>query len=404
MRIVFVNLHANEMLLKTMSKYVFKQSCAIKHKYLLDYLIKHPEYEVCTYINDRGFSLMHNGNDLLLKWLQIFKYMEHKFVLNKNGIDAKKISIIKDVKDIKKDDIIILYRHHGEQLRHMNENNSFKVVSMIHFWGSRDEAKMIKQAEIDCMMNESNLETNSEIFRRYYDYKGPWIVQPFVFEKRFQNKIEFSKRNNRAFAVGTITYKEAPDFIEVYGDSCDQPSRKQIKDNPEYLEGCVDCYSSDYNEDSTTKKYNNSGNGLVEFCKKLYNRFHTGQQKKYYSFNMVDKFNEYKMCIVGEEILGVPGIGFVEGMACGCAYIGLKSQMYSDYGMQAGVHYIGYDGSLEDLKRVIQYYQMDEHQEELERIAKTGCEYVRTHFNGDAVAKKLMRDLIREQEKWLESK
>ena len=110
------------------------------------------------------------------------------------------------------------------------------------------------------------------------------------------------------------------------------------------------------------------------------------------------------MCIVGEEILGVPGIGFVEGMACGCAYIGLESQVYSDYGMQAGVHYIGYDGSLEDLKRVIQYYQMDEHQAELEKIAKTGCEYARTHFNGDAVAEKLIHDLIKEQEKWIKNK
>lgn len=55
MRIVFINLHGNEMLVKTMSKYVFKQSCAIKHRYLLEYLLSHPEYEICSYVNDRGF-------------------------------------------------------------------------------------------------------------------------------------------------------------------------------------------------------------------------------------------------------------------------------------------------------------------------------------------------------------
>lgn len=349
------------------------------------------------------FSLMHDGSNVVLSILNMFRFIEHKIILKKNEIDSKKISIIKKISDIKKDDIVIIYRHHSEQLMKLEKIEGFKVLSMIHFWGNRLEAEKIQNAKICCMMNESNLEANSEIFRRYYDYKGPWIVHPFVFEKRFKNKTEFSKRKNLAFAVGTITYKEVPDFIEVYGDSCDQPSRKQIKDNPEYLEGCVDCYSSDYNEDSASKKYNSSDHSLVRFYKKLYNRFHTGQQKKYYSFNMVDKFNEYKMCIVGEEILGVPGIGFVEGMACGCAYIGLESQMYSDYGMQAGVHYIGYDGSLEDLKRVIQYYQKDEHQEELEKIANTGYHYVRTHFNGDAVAEKLIRDLMKEQKKWLEN-
>ena len=40
-RIVFVNLHGNEMLVKTMNKIVFKQSVAIKHQYLLQYLAKY---------------------------------------------------------------------------------------------------------------------------------------------------------------------------------------------------------------------------------------------------------------------------------------------------------------------------------------------------------------------------
>ena len=104
---------------------------------------------------------------------------------------------------------------------------------------------------------------------------------------------------------------------------------------------------------------------------------------------MVESFNNYKMCIVGEEILGIPGIGFVEGMACGCAYIGIDSPAYRDWGLIPGKHYITYDGSKEDLRRVIEYYQQAEHQIELETIAETGCEFVRKNFNGDTVAKKI---------------
>ena len=45
-RIVFVNLHSDWMLVKAASVYVFKFSAAIKHKYLMDYLLTHPEYEM----------------------------------------------------------------------------------------------------------------------------------------------------------------------------------------------------------------------------------------------------------------------------------------------------------------------------------------------------------------------
>ena len=79
-------------------------------------------------------------------------------------------------------------------------------------------------------------------------------------------------------------------------------------------------------------------------------------------------------------------------------------QAYRDWGLIPGIHYITYDGTKEDLKRVIEYYQMDEHQAELEQIAKTGCEYVRNHFNGDAVAEKLLHDLEEQQKIWLMEK
>lgn len=402
MRIVFVNLHANEMLVRTLPKYVFKQSVALKHKYLLDYLLRHPEYEICSYINDRGFDLFHNGPSLLIDFANLFRFAESNLVLRKNGIDPKKITVLRSAAEIRPDDIVIIYRHHGEQLRHAEDIHAFKAVSMIHFWGQRKEADALKKARVSCLFNESNLQKCSEIFRRYYHYHGPWIVHPFVFGERFNNRKPFHERKNMAFATGTITYKSDPDFLEVYGDPCDQPSRKQIKDHPDFFKDTVYCTSSDYNEDSSEKKISDKDNRLIRLYKLFYNRTHTGQQKKYFSFNMVDAFNDYKMCIVGEEVLGVPGIGFVEGMACGCAYIGIDSPMYRDLGLIPGKHYITYDGSIEDLRRVIEYYQADDHQKELEDIAGTGCEYVRIHFNGDAAAEYLLEQLKNQQKDWKE--
>ena len=54
------------------------------------------------------------------------------------------------------------------------------------------------------------------------------------------------------------------------------------------------------------------------------------------------------MFVVPEEANDLPGIGFVEGMACGSAYIGLDDGMYKDIGLIPRKHYITYDGTLED--------------------------------------------------------
>ena len=101
------------------------------------------------------------------------------------------------------------------------------------------------------------------------------------------------------------------------------------------------------------------------------------------------------MFVVPEEANDLPGIGFVEGMACGSAYIGLDDRMYKDIGLIPGKHYITYDGTLEDLKSKIIYYQKNN--DELEAIALAGCNFVRKNFNGNSVAKKFYNDLLSDE-------
>ena len=403
-RIVFVNLHSDWMLVKTASVYIFKFSAAIKHGYLLNYLLEHSEYEVCNYIKDRGFSWLLNDCNLMMKILNIFKFSENKKTMRVNGIDEREITILKHVSDIRSDDLIILYNICSDNYRGMEGVDAFKALSMLHFHGIASENEVINKANISCLFNEVNLDKNCELYRRYYHVDKPWVIHPFVYAERFQNKTPFSERKNMAFATGTITYKKHEEFLSTYGDACDQPSRKQIKDNPEFFRDTVYCTSSDYLEDNPGKIVKSTDILPIKLYKKIYNRLFTGKQRKYYSFDMVEAFNSYKMCIIGEEILGIPGIGFVEGMACGCAYIGLDSPAYRDWGLVPGIHYITYNGSKEDLRKVIEYYQMDEHQEELEKIAETGCKYVRENFSGETVAGNLIKQLEEQQKIWLEEK
>lgn len=394
-RIVFVNLHADWMLVKVAMVYIFKYSAAIKHGYLLKYLLEHPEdYEVCNFINEKGFSLYTKAEGVLGKLLNMFSGLENKVTLRKNNIPSPKIKVIRKISDLRLDDIVIMYNICNSGFVGMENAPAFKAVSLLHFHGREGEDELIRKTGASVIFNEVNLSQTSDLFKKYYKLDMPWIVHPFVFAERFKNIKPFKERKNKCFSTGTITYKEHPEFLDVYGDPCDQPARKFVKDNPDFFKDTVDCYSENYNEDNEGKKVNPTDNPLVKLYKGLYNRTHTGKQKKYFSFNMVEKFNEYKMHLLGEEILGIPGIGYVEGMACGSAYIGLDSPMYRDLGLIPGVHYIAYDGTKEGLKKTVEFWQRPENQDELEKIAARGCRYVRENFCGSKVAESLLSQLI----------
>lgn len=401
-RIVFVNLHTDWMLMVGSMVYIFKFSPAVKHGYLLKYLLDNPDFEVATVLNDRAFSIYDKGSDALQQILKPFARLEHRWLLKKNGIDRRKVSVLRSLDDIHHDDIVIVYNLLSNEYRHLENVDAFKVVSMMHFHGNSTDAAKIIKAGIHQIFNEVNLKKCCKLYRRYYPIHLPTITIPFVFSERFKRFKPFKERKNKAFSVGTITYKTHKEFLDTYGHPCDQPIRDEIYRNQTYYSDTIDCYNMPYEEDGEKKKTINTGdNPIVMIYKKIYNRFATGQQKKYFSFDMVEKFNEYKMHIVGEEILGIPGIGYVEGMACGSAYIGIDSPAYRDVGLIPGIHYIVYDGTKEGLKSTIEYWQRPEKQEELEEIANNGYEFVRKNFNGPKVASHLFSKLIEAQTEWL---
>lgn len=395
MRIVFVNLHANEFLVKTLNKFIFKQSVAIKHKYILDYLLSRDDVEVCSFINKRGLSLSYSTRN---RFLQSFRFLDHRITMHKNGIPMSKIKVLKHEEEIRHDDLVILYQIFGPQFEFDKRPDAFIAVSQLHF--ALSASAMMEKVDPDLMFNESNMQQRFVGFNEYFGwFHKQYMVIPFVFAPRFKVIKPFAERQNKAVSVGTVTY---PGYlIKYYGHDCLQPARKQVYDNARELTPWVDCFNSDYLEDDKLSKHSANDSKLVKTFKRLHDKFFVGHQKKYYSFDMVEKFNDYKMCIVGEEIVGLPGIGFVEGMACGCAYLGQTVGYYEDYGMKEGVHYIGYDGTLDDLKAKITYYQQPEHQQELETIARTGCEFVRSHFNGPAAAESLLNNLLEAQRRWL---
>jgi hypothetical protein len=235
---------------------------------------------------------------------------------------------------------------------------------MNHFYarnGIEHNSCMLNDINFNYFTSETNISKNSDFFIKYFGkFNKDTIVLPYVYQNRFKNITPFKHRKNLAIATGTFVRdhknKEMQDF---FGSSILQPMRLAIYDKKDSLVQYIDSYLNDFKD---------------------WDRY----RDKYMSFDIVAKYNEYKMSIIPEEIIGLPAIGFVESMACGCAYRGIDSPMYRDIGLIPGEHYIAYNGTLEGLKKVIDYYQT--HNDELEKIAETGCLYVHEKFNEETVA------------------
>ena len=252
--------------------------------------------------------------------------------------------------------------------------------------------KHCENAAINYFVCENNLKKNSSFFNKYFEwYDKEVYVLPNAWQDRFNKSIPFNERKNKAVATGSITFEMADfAFSGFFNTKIVQPMRNVIYDNQAELTNQIDCLISDIREGKKVKQQYNKDSFIINTYNKISNIICIGQSQ-YFKFDIVKKYNEYRMFIVPEEINNLPGIGFVEGMACGCAYIGLRDPMYRDIGLEAGVHYIGYDGTLNDLVARIEYYQV--HYDELEKIALSGYKHVREKLSCTAVAKGFLNDL-----------
>ena len=391
-RVIFVDLHCNMFLVRTLSHILFKHSVALKHDFLLKRFLNDERIEVCNFVTRKDTSVLKEvnfGRGLWKKTWPHLSWLENWLVLHHNHLSIKTIY---SVHDIRPDDIVVGYMHYLDGVAAMKELCGLKIVSLLHLYGEKEEADLLQEVSPDILFSEAYLNKYSALFRKNFSwYRGRYILMPFKYQPRFCAKKTFSERKIRAIAMGTVTGRDTPEFIETYGSSCYQPLRQQILDNKDMLSDIIDCYISPFIETNTEIPAHAN---LFQRIYKKFENLYAGQQKKYFSFDMVEKYNEYKMVVCPEDVQGMPGIGFVEAMACGCAYIGLDYGAYRDLGLIAGKHFIGYDGSLSDLRQKVEYYMKPENQEALSKIAADGMAYVCEHFSEDAVAEHFVQELL----------
>jgi glycosyltransferase involved in cell wall biosynthesis len=265
-----------------------------------------------------------------------------------------------------------------------------KVVHLTHYaYSPLGGAKNLANLRADLLIAENNLATNSKFYNKYFgDLSSKFLCLPYTPAPRFQNLKSFDRRTNKLVVTGSITYKmKSKEFIEFFGVDELQPMRRKLYEQSNSYREQMDCLISDLDA-SRQKKASKTHAFFISAAQRI---FAKQAQQDYYKKDIVDIYNSYTMFAVPEEICDLPAIGFVEGMACGAAYLGLSNPMYLDIGLIPGVHYIAYDGTVDDLMRKVEYYQ--KHSDELRRIADSGCLFVRRHLTTDQVCSALIEHL-----------
>jgi hypothetical protein len=314
-------------------------------------------------------------------------------VLNK--ISLRRVGLIFTRKSLSDKDVLFLM-HYGnftfetEELaakgmalaQHLAELRIHKVVHLTHYaYCPLSGARNLAILHPDLLVAENNLAANSSYYGKYFgSVPGQFLCLPYTPAPRFQNRKSFDQRINKLVVTGSITYKmKSPEFIKFFGVDELQPMRRKLYEQAGDYQEQMDCLISDLDA-SRQKKPQHAQNWFIALARRVFGRH---AQQDYYKKDIVDIYNSYAMFAVPEEICDLPAIGFVEGMACGAAYLGLANPMYQDIGMVPGVHYIAYDGTVADLMAKARFYQG--RPDEVRRIADAGCRFARSYLSPDTV-------------------
>jgi hypothetical protein len=389
-RIVFYRPHESIWFKNPVRAILKRQFLPHKYEALLDYALA-SKAEVCF-----STSLFRSpGRKGLIRLL--LEPLEILLWCSLNGIALRRVRLLLSSRSLSAADVIILMHYgsftHEEEKRaaagkalaiHLSASPARKIVHMTHYaYHPQIGADNLRELGPSVLVAENDLWSNSAFYRQYFgSVPGEFWQLPYIASKRFEKTTPFKVRTNKLVATGSITYKmRAAEFTAFFRTDELQPLRRELHRNASLYEREMDCLISDLNASRTPSKPVTSG------WKSVFKSLLTGPhpQADYYKRNIVSVYNEYTMFVVPEEVCNLPAIGFVEGMACGCAYFGLDDPMYSDLGMKAGIHYVTYDGTVEDLMAKVRFYQLPDNVSLLERIAERGCDFVNERLRAESV-------------------
>lgn len=332
-------------------------------------------------------------------FLSFFSYFEFCLWCLLNHLNPLKLKIIFSSKQLNpKTDILLSFPHLTNTFfdRSATKASIFyhyhgpKIIHPTHYFiNTKVVSRNVRLCSPKAAIAESDLKTN-KYFHKYYPFIKSFIIFPNVVRDRYQKITDFQTRIPRCLAIGSLTIfdknSSLADFVNFFKTDTLHPTRKEILHRAGSLHDFIDS-SITLTSVKTPKSYQNWF--LYKVFRFILKPAISG--KEYHGFDIVQKYNQYQMFVSPEEVLGLPSINFVEGIACGCAYIGLKSPIYTDIGLKDKFNYVAYNGTIKDLVDKIKHYRS--HPEELQIIAQNGYDFITHNFSRSVLISKLKRNL-----------
>ncbi len=396
MQVVFINPQTNAFLLRPLDYFVAGRPSSRKHFFLLKQMIERGD-DVVVYVNARGSSWNELLRHRVSPALRIHIHKAEAYVcLLLNGVSPRSVRVTSDPDAISDAAAVICYLHYPNDFFDIERLSGRLVVSANHYHagrGIRANVALVENLCVAAFVAEANLHDQSDYFASHFgSIQKRVIVVPYTYREKFTNVTAFEARINRAVATGTVAPFPADDeTARHFRTSWLQPMRQIIYENRESITEQVDSFITQWGQDLPAKRRVSKRKLLGKLLDWYYDEVIRAGQRNYYSFDMAALYNKYQMSVVPEEVTGLPAIGFVESMACGCAFIGIEHPMYADLGLRAGEHYISYDGTLQGLQAVVRHHQG--RPEAVARIAAAGQAFVRDRLSPVAVAERFRQEL-----------
>tara|TARA_A100001015_G_scaffold304880_1_gene396732 strand:- start:3640 stop:4845 length:1206 start_codon:yes stop_codon:yes gene_type:complete len=321
-----------------------------------------------------------------------------------NKLSIKSFNIFFDASSFEKDDVIFSFFHDNfarlpvccDEEAYISDLKNTEASILIHLnhyvYSTIKGSERLKFLKNVFFTAESNLKDHSSFFKKFFKwYTKNFYVLPFCSQKRFVEKKEL--REKKAIATGAITYEiNEPHFTDFFKTNILQPERLNILDKKDALknvEVIINKYPKSYRDANffsfVLDKY-------IKSFKKYFITFFKTKTTEYYSLDIVSLYNSFEFFLCPGELGDLPGIGISEGMSSGAILISKRYDYFDDYELIPNNNYLEYDGSIENLEKVIDNFKDD--QEKINALRERSLKTAKKFFSQNSCLKVFSEILI----------
>jgi hypothetical protein len=273
-------------------------------------------------------------------------------------------------------EVLISFNTHLKEQAFSSAVKNFNGLKIWHvgdyFWneaGSIINKRFIDNG-ISHIMGYSSHDKHCNYFKKTFPtFENKVIPVAFGYADRFKNSIDFNTRLNKSIGVGSVNPLRPLEY-PVYN-----------------FRESADFYPDDSWFHRTRRKFILNKNTLNNSIDLMFPKF---PQIKDFRYDLVAKFNEYKMFTSCESIFYFPPAKTYEGSACGGVNICIDHECNKEFGFKDGINCIMYEeGNIDSYIQKVEYYQNNE--DKLNEISKNAQKFVFDNFRHKIVAQNIVK-------------